>query len=96
MDLDEVAFVVDGWPPAKNEAKSMLAAGHPFADRVLHLLRAAAVAIGNHKSPMFDGDALGSSSSSTRRRNRQAMQPTISVELEMYSKPKTVEARSRT
>ena len=38
MDRDEIAFVVEGWPPAKNEAKSMMAAGHPYADRVLHLL----------------------------------------------------------
>ena len=59
MVRDEVAFVVEGWPPAKNEAKSMLAAGHLYADRVLHLLEAAKVAIGNQRSPVFGGDALG-------------------------------------
>ncbi len=59
MDREEVAFVVEGWPPAKNEAKSLLAAGHPYADRVLHLLRAAEVAIGNQSSPLIGGDALG-------------------------------------
>jgi hypothetical protein len=45
MARDEVAFVVEGWPPAKNEAKSMLAAGHPYADRTLHLLTVAKVAV---------------------------------------------------
>jgi hypothetical protein len=59
MVPDEVRFVVDGWPPAKNEAKSMLAAGHPFADRVVHLLQAAQLATGSHRSPAFGGDALG-------------------------------------
>lgn len=59
MDQNEAAFVVEGWPPAKNEAKSMLAAGHPYADRVLHLLRAAAVVVGHQRSPTFGGDALG-------------------------------------
>jgi hypothetical protein len=59
MDRDEVAFVVEGWPPAKNEAKSMLAAGHPYVDRVLHLLRAAEDATGTGRSPAFGGDALG-------------------------------------
>ena len=59
MAPDEVAFVVDGWPPAKNEAKSMLAAGHPHADRVLHLLQAAEVATGIRETSVFGGDALG-------------------------------------
>ena len=59
MDRDEVAFVVEGWPPAKNEAKSMLAAGHTYADRVLHLLAAAKSVIGNERSPLFGSDALG-------------------------------------
>lgn len=59
MTPDEVAFVVDGWPPAKNEAKSMLAAGHPHAERVLHLLQAAAIATGTWRSPTFGSDALG-------------------------------------
>jgi hypothetical protein len=58
MDNVEVAFEVEGWPPAKNEAKSMLAAGHPHADRVLRLLRAAQLAVGNLNSPAFGGAAL--------------------------------------
>ena len=59
MTPDEVAFVVDGWPPAKNEAKSILSVGHPYADRVLHLLQAAEVATGIRESSVFGGDALG-------------------------------------
>jgi len=26
--MDEISFTVDDWPPAKNEAKSILAAQH--------------------------------------------------------------------
>ena len=59
MAPDEVALVVEGWPPAKNEAKSMLSAGHPYADRVLHLLQAVKEAVGNDRSPALGGDALG-------------------------------------
>lgn len=59
MGRDEVRFTVEGLPPAKNEAKSMLAAGHPYADRVLHLLRAAGGATTGEKSPLFGRDALG-------------------------------------
>jgi hypothetical protein len=59
MDPDELAFEVDGWPPAKNEAKSMLAAGHIYADRVLRLLQAAEVAIRRQTSPAFGGNSLG-------------------------------------
>jgi hypothetical protein len=33
--MDEVSFTVTGYPPAKNEARSMLAAGHTHASRVL-------------------------------------------------------------
>lgn len=42
--VHEISFSVAGYPPAKDEAKSMLAAGHMYADRVLALLRAAAAA----------------------------------------------------
>ncbi|HEY9474307.1 MAG TPA: hypothetical protein VIS06_10710 [Mycobacteriales bacterium] len=37
----EIVFEVSGWPPAKNEATSLLAAGHSHADRVRMLLGAA-------------------------------------------------------
>lgn len=40
----EISFEVDGWPPTKNEAKSLLASGHPHAERVRRLLRAAQLA----------------------------------------------------
>ena len=36
-----VEFEVKGWPPKKNEAKSLFAAGHPHADKVRALLEAA-------------------------------------------------------
>jgi hypothetical protein len=41
----EIAFAVPGWPPTKNEATSMLAAGHPHAARVQALLEAAQQAV---------------------------------------------------
>ena len=37
----EISFDVSGWPPTKNEATSLLAAGHPHAARVRALLEAA-------------------------------------------------------
>jgi len=37
----QITLTVAGWPPAKNEAKSLLAPGHPHADRVKALLQAA-------------------------------------------------------
>ncbi|MFY1703021.1 hypothetical protein ACN28G_14960 [Micromonospora sp. WMMA1923] len=40
----EIIFDVPGWPPLKNEAKSMLAGGHPHAGSVRTLLEAAAAA----------------------------------------------------
>jgi hypothetical protein len=39
--MREITIRVSGYPPAKNEAKSMLAAGHVHAERVLALLRVA-------------------------------------------------------
>jgi hypothetical protein len=39
--MHEITIEVDGYPPAKNEAKSTLAAGHVHAERVLALLQAA-------------------------------------------------------
>ena len=59
MVRDEVALVVEGWPPVKNEAKSMLAANHQYADRVRSLLSAAEAATGDEISPVFGGDDLG-------------------------------------
>lgn len=43
--VDEVRFTVAGLPPAKSEAKSVLAEGHPHARRVQALLMAARDAI---------------------------------------------------
>jgi len=40
----EITFDVPGWPPLKNEAKSMLAAGHKHHTSVRALLEAAAAA----------------------------------------------------
>jgi hypothetical protein len=42
----EISISVEGYPPAKNEAKSMLAAGHLYTDRVRLLLEAARAALG--------------------------------------------------
>lgn len=39
--MDEISLDVPGYPPAKNEALSMLSAGHPHAPRVQLLLQAA-------------------------------------------------------
>jgi len=41
MQPGEVTLRVNGWPPAKNEAKSLLSAGHSHAVRVTALLEAA-------------------------------------------------------
>jgi len=55
----EIALSVDGLPPAKNEAKSMLAAGHPYARRVLDLLAAARREVGDIALPLFPTESLG-------------------------------------
>jgi hypothetical protein len=39
--VNQVTFKVDGYPPAKNEAKSMISPDHPYLSRVLQLLEAA-------------------------------------------------------
>lgn len=49
-----IEFDVDGLPPAKSEAQSMLGARHPHAERVRTLLRAARV------SAAVDGTHFGS------------------------------------
>jgi hypothetical protein len=41
----EIKFEVEGWPPVKNEAKSLLAADSSQAQRVLALLEAARTAV---------------------------------------------------
>lgn len=43
----EIMFEVEGFPPAKNEALSMLGRGHSHASRVITLLTSARAAIGN-------------------------------------------------
>lgn len=45
-DMREITIEVSGYPPAKNEAKSMLAAGHLYAERVLDLLQAVNIKAG--------------------------------------------------
>ncbi len=42
---NEITFDVPGWPPQKNEARSLLAVNHTAADRVVALLRAARAAL---------------------------------------------------
>jgi len=55
MKTREVTLRVDGWPPAKNEAKSLLSAGHSHADRVIKLLEAAQQASVNHSVAVLYG-----------------------------------------
>lgn len=43
--MTEVRLTVPGYPPAKNEAQSMLGAGHPHAPRVVALLTTAQAAL---------------------------------------------------
>jgi hypothetical protein len=50
----EISLSVDGFPPAKNEALSMLGAAHSHAPRVLALLEAARRAAGQEFLP-FEG-----------------------------------------
>jgi hypothetical protein len=50
--VTEISFAVAGLPPAKNEAKSMLSAGHGHSERVLALLRAAQEAVDQTARPM--------------------------------------------
>ena len=39
--MTEILLTLQGWPPAKNEARSMFGEAHPHRPRVLALLRAA-------------------------------------------------------
>lgn len=55
MERAEVLLSVRGWPPAKNEAKSLLASGHTHGERVKDLLRAAREATGEAASTVVFG-----------------------------------------
>jgi hypothetical protein len=57
--MREITIEVSGYPPAKNEAKSMLAAGHIYAERVLALLRAASNEAGPGATVCFPDESLG-------------------------------------
>jgi hypothetical protein len=59
VDDFELRVTVDGWPPAKNEAKSMLAAGHTHSGRVLGLLEAVRAAVEGRVSPTFANELVG-------------------------------------
>lgn len=57
--MDELTLVVDGLPPVKNEAKSLLSAGHPHAYRVTALLQAAAQELERNTWLVKASDSLG-------------------------------------
>jgi len=54
----EITFEVEGWPPTKGEAKSMLAAGHSQAERVRLLLQAAGHAAEHQRWVTTAGPAM--------------------------------------
>jgi hypothetical protein len=56
--MTDISFTVNGLPPAKSEAKSMLASGHDHADRVSALLEAARNALGADQEPLFPDGSL--------------------------------------
>ena len=58
MEANEVRLRVIGWPPAKNEAKSLLAAGHTHAQRVMDLLEAARAVVADRDVP-FGSQPIG-------------------------------------
>lgn len=57
--MREIRITIAGLPPAKNEAKSMLAAGHVHQPRVMALLLSAREALGDHAEPAFPTGPLG-------------------------------------
>ena len=64
----EIAFVVPGWRPLRNEATSMLAAHHRQAERVRMLLRKAAEAASAAQWTLVNADiAITSPEVSARR-----------------------------
>jgi hypothetical protein len=56
---DTISFEVDGLPPAKSEAQSMLGARHPHAPRVIALLQAARATTAANGGAHFGGARLG-------------------------------------
>lgn len=56
--VQELSIAVTGLPPAKNEAKSMLAAGHGHSPRVLALLQAVQEAV-TEEELLFPAESLG-------------------------------------
>jgi hypothetical protein len=54
----EISFTVEGFPPAKNEALSMLGERHSHRPRVLLLLQAAQQALERSGCPLFQ-DPIG-------------------------------------
>lgn len=57
--VEEITLTVSGYPPAKNEAKSLFAAEHIYADRVFHLLSALHDSVGHDSAPLFGARPLG-------------------------------------
>jgi hypothetical protein len=55
-ESEEIEFEVEGWPPKKNEAKSLFAAGHPKAERVTALLEAARAAVQRYGWSLATGE----------------------------------------
>jgi anti-sigma factor RsiW len=56
MQRWQISVTVDGLPPTKNEAKSLLAEGHPHAARVRALLEAAQKALAAGARPIEHGE----------------------------------------
>ena len=54
-----MTFTVEGWPPVKNEAKSLLARDHIHAERVSRLLKAALQAVGSRADAPFGTRPIG-------------------------------------
>jgi hypothetical protein len=59
IGMHEITIEVAGYPPAKNEAKSMLAVGHVHAERVLALLHAASREAASGTAIYFPDESLG-------------------------------------
>ena len=57
--MSEIEIRVDGWPPAKSEARSMFAAGHPHASRVRELLEAARGAVRDQPWELLEHRPVG-------------------------------------
>lgn len=57
--MRDVTFEVDDFPPAKSEAKSMLAQGHGHERRVVALLEAARSVSDDVSTPLFGSAPIG-------------------------------------